>query len=763
MADISFLVPGGALTGPLIGRLLGGDGDDAPLPPGTRVGPFVLGAPLGRGGSGYVYRAEREGEAFRQSVALKIVRADPRQRAAAERERRVLAGLRHPNVAMLIDGGETAAGELWFAMELVEGERIDDYAAAQRLAWPARLRLFVKVCAAVEFAHQHLVVHRDLKPANVLVDARGEPKLLDFGIAGLIGDDDGHVGQACTPEYASPEQLRGEPASVASDVYQLGRMLGDLLAGPVPRRVRAAGAAIVARACAEAPSARYGGVAALREDAARVLAGRVPAAQGRAPALRLLLWSRRHAAAATVAALALAALLASAWHWTRAVRAERDRARGEALQSRVANEVLAQMFLLRGVADAATRASLEGRAERLLARFEDAPAQRALAVRAVAESYLELQLDAPALRLLDRFLERHGDARGRERAMLELLRARAQRRLGRLDDAARSLAAARQGLAQAPDEALAVAALVEDVELAERQGDSARADVAREKALARLVEPDALDASTLARLLEWRASARFQAGAAAEAIADQRRALDAWSRGHGPSTRPALAAQRKLAWYQLQTGDLGGAGATLDAQRELILADLGEADPEYEHLLVMDAQLAGAAGRLDEAIAIERRIVARVAATEPGSYRYSVVLNNLAGSFEAAGRLDEALAAYRESLAVQQRYLGDDHLNLLAARLNIGDVACRTGAHDEANRLFGAHLAAYRGHPRVRAGDRAMAGVLWADCLARQRRFAEAGEALRGSGIEAAEPELDDASRRRLAALRAQLAAAPRG
>jgi serine/threonine-protein kinase len=760
MADVSFLVPGGALTGPLIGRLLGADEASAPLPPGTPVGPFVLDAPLGRGGSGFVYRAERGGEAFRQRVALKIVRADPARRAAAERERRVLAALRHPNIAMLIDGGETEVGELWFAMELVEGERIDDYCTAHALDWRARLRLLLPVCSAVEFAHQRLVVHRDIKPANVLVDARGEPKLLDFGIAALIGDDEGGQGeQACTPEFASPEQLRGARASVASDVYQLGRMLDDLSAVPAPRRVRNACAAIVARACAERPEARHAGVAALREDIASVLACRVPAAQGRAPAQRVLLGLRRHAAAAAIAACALLALAASAWHWSREVRGERDRARGEALQSRVANEVLAQMFRLRGAADAATQAALEQRAQRLLARFEDAPAQRGLAARAIAESYLELQLDEPAARLLDGFLTRHAETAGRERAALELLRSRAQRRLGRLDAAAQALDAARQALAAAPDEALEVAALVEDVELAERRGDSARADAARERALTRLAAPDALEASTLARLLEWRASAHFQSGAAAAAIADQRSALQAWSRGHGPSTRPALAAQRKLAWYQLQTQDRDGAAATLAAQRASILADLGEEDAEYEHLLVMEAQLAEASGRLDETIAIEKRIVARVAASEPGSYRYAVVLNNLAASYASTGRLADALAAYRESLEVQQRYLGADHLNLLAARLNIGDLACRTGAHDEANRLFGAHLAAYRGHPRVRAGDRAEAGVLWAECLARQRRFAEAGGALRDVG----ESDLDDDGRRRVAALRAQIAAAPRG
>jgi serine/threonine protein kinase len=214
---------------------------------GRRIGPFELEEEIGRGGMGVVYRARRvEGE-FDQVVAVKILPLGYARGAVVNRfraERQILARLDHPNIARLLDGGTTQEGLPYFVMEFVEGRRIDRYADEERLTVERRLDLFLTVCSAVQAAHQSLVVHRDLKPSNILVTADGSPKLLDFGIAKVLdplsADGDELTMTALrpmTPDYASPEQIRGEPVTTASDVYSLGVILYELLAGRRPYRL----------------------------------------------------------------------------------------------------------------------------------------------------------------------------------------------------------------------------------------------------------------------------------------------------------------------------------------------------------------------------------------------------------------------------------------------------------------------------------------------------------------------------------------------
>src|SRR5215208_2838262 len=212
-----------------------------------RVGPFRLVRELGHGGMGVVYLAEREGAAFEQRVALKLIRHAGRGEGVIRRfmeERRILALLEHPGIAHLVDGGVTEQGMPYFAMELVEGEPIDTYCDARRLTLDQRLDVFCKVCEAVQYAHEHLVIHRDLKPSNILVRADGQLKLLDFGIAKLVDPlrADGAQTQtglvALTPEYAAPEQIRGKAVSTATDTYALGILLYALLTGQRPYDVR---------------------------------------------------------------------------------------------------------------------------------------------------------------------------------------------------------------------------------------------------------------------------------------------------------------------------------------------------------------------------------------------------------------------------------------------------------------------------------------------------------------------------------------------
>ncbi len=219
-----------------------------PMGPDQRIGTYQLVRPLGRGGMGEVWLALREGQDFRQHVALKIVRAGMESAellAGFRAERQILGSLNHPNIAHLLDVGETEDGRPYLALEFVEGRPLTDYCDEHRLSVDDRLRLFRTVCEAVRFAHQNLVVHQDLKPSNILVTADGVPKLLDFGIAKVLAptrfEADPSASatpelKALTPEYAAPEQMEGGPTTTASDVYALGVILFQLLSGRRPYR-----------------------------------------------------------------------------------------------------------------------------------------------------------------------------------------------------------------------------------------------------------------------------------------------------------------------------------------------------------------------------------------------------------------------------------------------------------------------------------------------------------------------------------------------
>lgn len=213
---------------------------------GRRIGAYEIVEEIGHGGMGEVYRAVRADGQFEQHVAIKLVRAGMDAPTILERfrnERQILASLDHANIARLYDGGNTPDGVPYLVMELIEGTPIDDYCAKSRLGIPERLSLFLQICSAVQFAHQRLVIHRDIKPGNILVTAQGVPKLLDFGIAKIldrVAGSETTMLHPMTPEYASPEQIRGESITTASDVYSLGVVFYKLLTGrsPYPEKTR---------------------------------------------------------------------------------------------------------------------------------------------------------------------------------------------------------------------------------------------------------------------------------------------------------------------------------------------------------------------------------------------------------------------------------------------------------------------------------------------------------------------------------------------
>jgi non-specific serine/threonine protein kinase/serine/threonine-protein kinase len=357
------------------------DPHDEALPPGTRVGAYELGDTVGRGGMGIVYRAVRADDEYRHVVAVKVIRRGMDTAVGQRRfreERQILAGLDHPGIARLLDGGTTEAGLPYFVMEYVEGEPIDAYCDRRRLDVAERLRLFLRVCAPVHHAHRSLVVHRDLKPGNILVTADGSPKLLDFGIARLVrpahepGDVDLTVTvlRMLTPDYASPEQVRGEPVTTATDVYSLGVLLYELLSGQRPYRtghIHEVMAAIcdvdpkppsasvarngkpttaeapallrrtlagdldtiVLKALRKAPNERYASVEAFADDVTRHLEGRPVRARPHTVAYRASKFVRRHRAAVVGASLAILALVGTtlvALVQAREARAARTRA-----------------------------------------------------------------------------------------------------------------------------------------------------------------------------------------------------------------------------------------------------------------------------------------------------------------------------------------------------------------------------------------------------------------------------------------------------
>jgi serine/threonine-protein kinase len=366
---------GGILDAPLDASMLDGTPEGA-FRPGTLVGSWRLIRELGHGGMGVVFLAERADRAYEQRTALKIVRGGLVSGALERRflrERQILARLQHPGIARLLDGGFTDEGQPYFVMELVEGEPLTDWAAGRELDLPQRLRLFLDVCDAVQYAHRQLVVHRDLKPANILVTADGRIRLLDFGVARLLDDASGEAGLTrtgillLTPEYAAPEQVRGEPATTATDVYGLGAVLYELLSGKrirevdshsltellrmleseilplgerqdlppsLQRRIRGDLETIAHCALAREPQRRYATVDAMAADVQRHLENRPVLARPDSARYRLGKYLRRHrvGVATTAAAVALLALGVAGTFW-QAQQAQREAARAREMSA----------------------------------------------------------------------------------------------------------------------------------------------------------------------------------------------------------------------------------------------------------------------------------------------------------------------------------------------------------------------------------------------------------------------------------------------
>jgi eukaryotic-like serine/threonine-protein kinase len=360
------------------------DGEPSEPWQGRLLGPYRIERQLGAGGMGTVFLARRADAEYERWVAIKVLSnafasAEERRRFVSERQ--ILANLSHPGIAQLLDGGTTAEGSPFLVMEYIDGVPIDEYCITQRLPLNARLQFFVRVCDAVQYAHQHLVIHRDIKPGNILVTADGTPKLLDFGIAKLLDASamprsvavTAAGARLLTPQHASPEQLRGEVVTTASDVYSLGVLLYRLLTDRLPYRTRDGSAGEIERAVLDTPPDRLSAAAsassaaqgprwlrlrsrptvsaelenivlkALRKEPSRryttarefaldvecYLAHRPVAARPDSVGYRLLKFGERHTVGVGLTALAIAAFVASVGFHTSRLAQERDVERRE--------------------------------------------------------------------------------------------------------------------------------------------------------------------------------------------------------------------------------------------------------------------------------------------------------------------------------------------------------------------------------------------------------------------------------------------------
>ncbi|MFO7798252.1 MAG: serine/threonine-protein kinase, partial [Rhodohalobacter sp.] len=319
---------------------------------GVQVGPFLIEKKIGSGGMGNVYLANRTEGGFEQSVALKLIKYGMGSEQAISRflgERSILARLQHPNIARLIDGGITGEERPWFAMEYVKGKNILQYCREMQISLDGRLKLILDVIDAVQYAHKNLIVHRDLKPDNIMVTGDDESpmiKLLDFGIAQILEDSEPEQFgvKAMTRAYASPEQMRGESTSTASDIYSLGVILAELLTGchpkkdyrkenctsvPISKELRA----IIDKAMQEDPSERYENVSELSDEIRDWMAQRPVYSYSRKPLYRLKKWMNRNRVASFIGIFSIVSITILVLVYTHELKNETERAQQEALRA----------------------------------------------------------------------------------------------------------------------------------------------------------------------------------------------------------------------------------------------------------------------------------------------------------------------------------------------------------------------------------------------------------------------------------------------
>ncbi|MBK8069145.1 MAG: serine/threonine protein kinase [Rhodanobacteraceae bacterium] len=687
---------GQAMQGPLMRALLENASGGPLLQPGARIGPWRILELLGSGGMSHVYLAERCDGAFEQQVALKLVRRNADLIHRLRHERQLIAHLRHPHIVSLIDSDETAEGDLWLAMGLVEGMPIDQYAHQNRLDWRARVRLVDAVCAAVEYAHGRGLIHRDIKPANVLVDAQGHPRLLDFGIAfeqGAASAPD----HALTPGFAAPEQLAGQPLTTATDVFQLGLLLQRVWAAgaaPVsaPRAVQADLDALVRRATAEDPTQRHVTAAALRADLDALLARRPLAHLGARTRVRMARFIERHRLPLAVAAAASLMLVVSLTLAALQLRDERDRA--------LANEARAE-GIARFLVDTLSTANpwgaeagggtlvqaMERAAGRLDSELADAPDVRRELRSTIATVYTMAEAGKPCLEVLSSPAAQAdlASAAPVARASLLIMRSECQLILEQREAAWADLDAAEQSLGS--EDSVAARQLRAWV-LVDR-GQLRKMDERLDESNALLQQALELARAAGSREQEYRATRmlgfnQLTSNQAAEAAAQLQRALDLAGEIYGPTHRSTLTSAGGLAMAM----DRVGRGAEAEALLQRSLAAATEVQlrgPEAE-IVVAElrdnlATLHFQQGRLDECIKTARPVFDTYRRLAPDTTRSFNPAWRLASCAYQAGQLD--LASEYAGHALHYARIGAP-MGVINAERMLAAVAARRGQVEQA-------------------------------------------------------------------------------
>jgi serine/threonine protein kinase len=683
---------------------------------GSRVGAWKIVEPLARGGMSRVFVAERVAGGFRQRAALKLFERSPERDSELvqrfEQERQILATLAHPNIARVLDGGVADDGRPYLVLELIEGEPIDRWCASRNPSLTERLQLFATAARAVQHAHSHLIVHRDLKPSNLLVDGSGVVKLLDFGIAKVLAGSQALDGlelsapetrttaRPLTPAYASPEQIRGEPVQTASDVYQLGLLLYEMLAGrpahlfredswrelervvceadPPPlapsnrrsqnsadgtptalSRIPADLETIVRKALQKDPERRYGSADRLADDVERFLADQPVLARPDTIRYRARKFVRRHrlavGAASLVALLVLAGTIVVLLQ-SRQVAAERDRARSEARRSDEVSRFLVSIFRasspLENSGEDPTAGELLRRGEeRLEAELADEPALFVPMILQIAEMNYGLGHWSTAEKLARRGLEVAGRLPNSE-------------------------------LFEA--QALYVLAVVADV-----RGNPATAEPLARRCLElrrRHLEPGHPDIARVLTVLAEIAGALDRPAEAETAIEEALAILEAL-----PELEPrALSGPLQvLGLAHLAQDEFESAEARTRQAFDLAVRSYGAADPRTNWVRSNLARVLEVRGKTEEAyelfstaLAMRRKLLGE---DHP---RYSVAPLHMARICLVVGEVDKAGALARETLAARERQLGEDHPETAGARTMLATVEREQLRFDAALRNF---------------------------------------------------------------------------
>jgi serine/threonine-protein kinase len=702
---------------------------------GALVGPYRLVRELGHGGMGEVYLAERADGHFQQRVALKLIKRGMDSEELLVRflaERQVLARLNHQHIARLLDGGVTADGQPWFAMEYVEGVPLHRYCDDRKLGLEERLAVFAKVCEAVQYAHRSLVVHRDLKPSNILVTATGEIKLLDFGIAKALTADTENVAvtrpeqRLMTPEYAAPEQLRGDPVTTATDVYALGAILYLLLTGrtahqlggrpraerervilelePEPPSVAVRGTdraalgrrlagdldAIVLRTLRKDPARRYPSVEAVLDDLERRRTGLPVRARATSVGYRSRKFIGRHRLAIGAGALVFLALAAGLGGTLWQARATAL----EAAKARAVRDFVVGLFRVSQPEESRGR---EITARELLARG----AQR---VDSELSRQPELQGELlDVLGVIHRDLGLYAEADSLLRRSIELSRARRgghdREEAGRLTEWARVLAA---------------------------RGEYPRAESLLVDARAMLLAQGLEDSSTAATLSVLGGLRRQQGRfGEAEALYQEALKIDRSPRGGGP-----LRLADDLDQLGVVLEDAGNliAADSVYQQALVIRRDRLDADhPRVIESLHHLAALREKQGEFAAAERLEREVLERRRRVYPAGHpEIAYALQSLAGTLQIQGGYPEAERLNLEALTILRERLGPEHPETMELERNLATLLYEKGDLRQAESRFRTVWATWQRslgseHPTTLGAANDVAAV-----LKYQQRYGEA-------------------------------------